>query len=107
LFTLLPVIVMIVLLIIGEAFRRGVALREDVQDLVWVAGRGADRVICHLDALLEAQGMTLTAHADAVGISLVNLTVMRNNRARATRYSTTTAICDALGCQPGMCSASS
>ena len=45
--------------------------------------------------------MTLTALADAVGVSLVNLSVMKNNRARAIRYSTLTAICHVLGCQPG------
>jgi putative transcriptional regulator len=57
--------------------------------------------VCHLDDLLEARGMTLTALADAVGVSLVNLSVMKNNRARAIRYSTMTAICHALDCQPG------
>jgi putative transcriptional regulator len=59
------------------------------------------RVVCHLDDLLEVRGMTLTALADAVGVSLVNLSVMKNNRARAIRYSTLTAICHVLGCQPG------
>ena len=59
------------------------------------------RVVCHLDELLEVRGMTLTALADAVGVSLVNLSVMKNNRARAIRYSTLTAICHVLDCQPG------
>jgi putative transcriptional regulator len=59
------------------------------------------RVVCHLGELLEARGMTLTALADAVGVSLVNLSVMKNNRAKAIRYSTLTAICHVLGCQPG------
>jgi putative transcriptional regulator len=59
------------------------------------------RVVCHLDDLLEARGMTLTALAEAVGVSLVNLSVMKNNRAKAIRYSTLTAVCRALGCQPG------
>jgi len=59
------------------------------------------RVVCHLGDLLEARGMTLTALADAVGVSLVNLSVMKNNRAKAIRYSTLTAICHVLGCQPG------
>ena len=45
--------------------------------------------------------MTLTSLAEAVGVSLVNLSVMKNNRARAIRYSTLTAICQVLGCQPG------
>lgn len=45
--------------------------------------------------------MTLTALADAVGISLVNLSIIKNNRAKAIRFSTLTAICPVLVCQPG------
>ena len=59
------------------------------------------RVVCHLDKLLEDREMPLTALADAVGISLVNLSIMKNNRAKAIRYSTLTAICHVLACQPG------
>ena len=59
------------------------------------------RVVCHLGDLLEARGMTLTALADAVGVTLVNLSVMKNNRAKAIRFTTLTAICDVLACQPG------
>ena len=59
------------------------------------------RVACHLGDLLEARRMTLTALADAVGVSLVNLSVMKNNRAKAIRFTTLTAICDVLDCQPG------
>jgi len=59
------------------------------------------RVVCHLDALLAERGMTLTELAERVGVTVVNLSVMKNDRAKAVRYSTLTAICDALGCQPG------
>ena len=45
--------------------------------------------------------MTLTALSNTVGVSLVNLSIMKNNRAKAIRYSTLTALCHALGCQPG------
>lgn len=61
----------------------------------------AHRVVCHLDDLLEDRGMTLTELAGQVGVSVVNLSVLKNNRARAVRYSTLTAVCDVLGCQPG------
>jgi putative transcriptional regulator len=61
----------------------------------------AHRVSCHLDELLRARGMTLTELADRVGMSVVNLSVLKNDRARAVRFATLTAICDALGCQPG------
>ncbi|WP_248759259.1 helix-turn-helix transcriptional regulator [Pseudarthrobacter sp. SSS035] len=56
---------------------------------------------CRLDELLEARGMTLTELSKTVGVSLVNLSVLKNDRARAIRFSTLTAICDALGCQVG------
>jgi len=59
------------------------------------------RVQVHLDKLLAARGMTLTELADQVGITLANLSVLKNGRARAIRFSTLTALCDVLGCQPG------
>jgi putative transcriptional regulator len=59
------------------------------------------RVVCHLDQLLEDRGMTLAALADAVGVTVVNLSVLKNNRAKAVRFSTITAICEVLQCQLG------
>jgi putative transcriptional regulator len=64
-------------------------------------GTEAHRVTCHLDQLLADRGMTLTELADQVGVTVVNLSVLKNDRARAVRFSTLTAICDALDCQPG------
>ena len=45
--------------------------------------------------------MTLAALADAVGVTVVNLSVLKNNRAKAVRFSTITAICEVLDCQVG------
>lgn len=59
------------------------------------------RVHCRLDELLEERGMTLTELSRRVGVSLVNLSVLKNDRARAIRFGTLTAICDALGCTVG------
>lgn len=59
------------------------------------------RIVCHLDELLLARGMTLTALAEQIGVTIVNLSVLKNQRAKAVRFSTLTAICDALECQPG------
>lgn len=59
------------------------------------------RVVCHLDRLLAARGMTVTALAEAIGVTNVNLSVLKNQRAKAIRFSTLTAICDVLECQPG------
>ena len=56
------------------------------------------RIVCRLDELLEARGMTLAALADEVGVTVVNLSVLKNNRAKAVRFSTLTAICDVLEC---------
>ena len=56
---------------------------------------------CRLDELLEARGMTLTELSKRVGVSLVNLSVLKNDRAKAVRFSTLTAICQALDCQVG------
>ena len=55
----------------------------------------------HLDTLLAERGMTLTELSELVGITLVNLSVLKNGHARAIRFSTLAAICDALECQPG------
>lgn len=59
------------------------------------------RIHCRLDELLLERGMTLTRLSELVGVSLVNLSVLKNDRARAIRFSTLTAICDALGCTVG------
>lgn len=59
------------------------------------------RVEINLDKLLAACGLTLTELAERVGVTVVNLSVLKNGRARAIRFSTLTALCDALECQPG------
>lgn len=61
----------------------------------------AGRIHCRLDELLADRGMTLTELAERVGVTIVNLSVLKNDRARAIRFSTLTAICDALGCDVG------
>jgi putative transcriptional regulator len=61
----------------------------------------AGRIHCRLDELLAEREMTLTRLSELVGVSLVNLSVLKNDRARAIRFSTLTAICDALDCTVG------
>jgi putative transcriptional regulator len=58
------------------------------------------RVQIHLDRILDERELSLTALADEVGITLANLSILKNGRARAIRFSTLTALCDALDCQP-------
>lgn len=59
------------------------------------------RVVCRLDELLAERGLTVTALAERIGVTVVNISVLKNQRAKAIRFSTLTALCDALDCQPG------
>lgn len=61
----------------------------------------ATGIHCRLDELLAERGMTLTRLSEIVGVSIVNLSVLKNDRARAIRYSTLSAICRALDCEIG------
>jgi len=55
----------------------------------------------NLDLILIKRGMTLSELAEAVDITLANLSILKTNKARAVRFSTLDAICRELGCQPG------
>ena len=61
----------------------------------------ASGIQVRLDALLSEEGMTLIELSDRVGVTVVNLSKLKNGHARAIRFSTLAAICEALGCQPG------
>ena len=54
-----------------------------------------------LDHLLLDRRLTLTELADRIGITIVNLSVLKTNKARAIRFSTLDALCRELKCQPG------
>jgi putative transcriptional regulator len=55
----------------------------------------------HLDRVLASRGMTLTELSNRVGVSIVNLSILKNGRARAIRFSTLARLCEVLECQPG------
>jgi putative transcriptional regulator len=57
-------------------------------------------ITVHLGRLLEARGMTLTELADRVGITIANLSILKNGRAKAIRFTTLTKLCEVLACQP-------
>lgn len=59
------------------------------------------RVECHLDSILAERDMTLVELSELVGITVANLSILKNDRARAIRFSTLTAMCDVLEVQPG------
>ena len=58
-------------------------------------------IVVKLDDLLHDRRMTLTELADRVGRTLANLSILKTGKARAIRFSTLDAICQALSCQPG------
>lgn len=57
-------------------------------------------IVVSLDLELVRRRMTLTELAERVGITPVNLSILKNNRAKAIRFSTLDAICRELACQP-------
>lgn len=62
---------------------------------------GLSGIHCRLDELLIERGMTLTRLSELVGVSIVNLSVLKNDRAKAIRFSTLQAICRVLDCSVG------
>ena len=58
-------------------------------------------MIINLDVMLAKRKMSVTELSDKVGITMANLSILKNGKARAIRFSTLEAICKALDCQPG------
>ena len=55
----------------------------------------------NLDVMLARRKMTLTTLSDRVGVTMANLSILKNGKARAVRFSTLERICEVLDCQPG------
>ena len=58
-------------------------------------------IIVNLDVMMAKRKMTLSQLSEKVDITLANLSILKNNKAKAVRFSTLAAICAALDCQPG------
>lgn len=58
-------------------------------------------IVITIDVMLAKRKMSVTELADKVGITMANLSILKNGKAKAIRLSTLSAICDALECQPG------
>lgn len=58
-------------------------------------------IIVNIDVMLAKRKMAVGALAEAIGITPANLSILKNNRARAIRFSTLEALCRELQCQPG------
>ena len=58
-------------------------------------------IVVNLDVMMAKRKMSLGELAQKVDITMANLSILKNNKARAVRFSTLEAICKALDCQPG------
>lgn len=58
-------------------------------------------IVVNIDVLLAKQKMSVTELTEKVGITMANLSILKNGKAKAIRFSTLEAICKALDCQPG------
>ncbi len=58
-------------------------------------------IIINIDVMLAKRKMSVTQLAEKVGITMANISVLKNGKAKAIRFSTLGAICEALQCQPG------
>ena len=58
-------------------------------------------IIVNLDVMLAKRKMSVTELSEKVGITMANLSILKNEKAKAIRFSTLEAICKALDCQPG------
>lgn len=81
-------------------FYMGAKERQKRETVKKLKGSNGMAIIVNLDVMMAKRKMGLTELADKVGITLANLSILKNNRARAVRFSTLDAICKALDCQP-------
>lgn len=58
-------------------------------------------IIINIDVMLAKRKMSVTELAEKVGITIANISVLKNDKAKAVRFSTLEGICKALDCQPG------
>ena len=58
-------------------------------------------IVVNLDVMMAKRKMSLSKLSEKVDITLANLSVLKNNKAKAVRFSTLEAVCAALDCQPG------
>jgi putative transcriptional regulator len=58
-------------------------------------------IVVNIDVMLARRKMSVTELADKVGITIANLSILKNGKARAIRFSTLEGLCKALNCQPG------
>lgn len=60
-----------------------------------------DQIIFHIDVMLAKRKMSVTELSERVGITLANISILKNGKAKAIKISTLAKLCEALDCQPG------
>ena len=60
-----------------------------------------EKIIFNIDVMLAKRKMSVTELADKVGITLANMSILKNGKAKAIKVSTLAKLCEALDCQPG------
>ncbi len=58
-------------------------------------------IVINIDVMLAKRKMSVTELTEKVGITMANLSILKNGKAKAIRWSTLEALCEALDCQPG------
>lgn len=58
-------------------------------------------IVVNLDVMMAKRKMSSTELSEKLGITMANLSILKNNKAKAVRFTTLEAICEALDCQPG------
>lgn len=58
-------------------------------------------IIVNLDVMMAKRKMSVTELSEKVGITIANMSILKNNKAKAIRFSTLSKICEVLDCQPG------
>ena len=71
------------------------------ESLIAAGSDEGSEIQCNLGSLLANRGMTLSRLSEIVDVNIVNLSILKNNKAKAIRFSTLLAICQALDCQVG------
>ena len=59
------------------------------------------RIVFNIDVMLARRKMSVTELSEKVGITLANMSILKNGKAKAVKVSTLARLCEALGCQPG------
>ena len=60
-----------------------------------------EKIIIHIDVMLAKRKMSVTELAERVGITIANISILKNGKAKAIKFSTLAKLCEVLNCQPG------